>query len=224
MDGHNQSKPPKIHRKSFQTKDRYNKELEVYVKLQSLQGECIPRAIKGRSAGDLSLELTRFQTILDLVVLNEIVITRVVDALARIHAHDVLHFDIKPQHIFYDNHKAFFIDFDLAKILPISSGLPFTGKFEGTTKYASLNQHLGMTPSVIDDWECLFFTLVSILGTKHTCVASIVSSENHYSATQIWLSKLTFFCQHWPQEISPQPASSKMTSACLLYTSPSPRD
>eukprot|EP01098_Paradermamoeba_levis_P009637 TRINITY_DN4032_c0_g1_i2.p1 TRINITY_DN4032_c0_g1~~TRINITY_DN4032_c0_g1_i2.p1 ORF type:complete len:124 (+),score=29.72 TRINITY_DN4032_c0_g1_i2:155-526(+) len=97
MDGHNQSKPPKIHRKSFQTKDRYNKELEVYVKLQSLQGECIPRAFKGGSEGDLFLEITKFHTKLSEVKLTGIVITRVIDALAQIHANHVLHFDIKPK-------------------------------------------------------------------------------------------------------------------------------
>ena len=89
-----------------------------------------------------------------------------------IHNEGIIHRDIKPDNFLIkeDTNMVYMIDFGLARRYITKKdqhiGLSQGRKLTGTARYASVNVHMGMTPSRRDDLESIAYVLLYLLNGK----------------------------------------------------------
>ncbi|KAI5899193.1 kinase-like protein [Schizophyllum commune H4-8] len=118
---------------------------------------------------ELGQDLT---TLSPLTLHNLVVLTcQLLDAVQFIHAHHIVHCDIKPSNVLFQRHPSGvvkLIDFGMAKLYRDPTTLqhrPQTSLrwMHGTKGFASINVHYHIRPSRRDDIESLSYTVLSLL-------------------------------------------------------------
>jgi serine/threonine protein kinase len=101
----------------------------------------VMRWLTGGTLGERMLQ--RFEMDQPLPALSEIaeMLRQIASALDYAHSQGVIHRDIKPNNIMFDNQgNAFLVDFGIAKLMHVTSGLTGTGMTMGTPSFMSPEQ------------------------------------------------------------------------------------
>jgi serine/threonine protein kinase len=87
---------------------------------------------------------------------------QMIDILEELHNNSVIHQDIKPANILFNknNQKIYLIDFGISSIWKEDSIQTRSGKYIGTSRYASISSHNCYTQSRKDDLESLGYVLI----------------------------------------------------------------
>ena len=138
---------------------------------------------------------------------------QMIERIKNLHSKNYLHRDIKPENfligIGYQSNKVYMIDFGLSKKykdnkmnhLPYKEHRPLTG----TTRYASINNHLGIEQSRRDDLESIGYVLIYFLK-KRLPWQGMQGSTKQSKYDKIMEKKLSvninILCKDLPMEFS----------------------
>ena len=98
--------------------------------------------------------------------------------LKRIHEHDIIHQDLKPQNLMKDSKgNLYIIDFGLSTMKVVGKECNKKRGFIGTPRYASLTAHKGKFQTPRDDLESIMYVLAYLYMKKLPWLKINVSKE-----------------------------------------------
>ncbi|TRM58500.1 kinase-like domain-containing protein [Schizophyllum amplum] len=140
---------------------------------------------------DTSLDLDEGLTMRNLIAL----VCQMLDALAHVHSHHIVHCDVKPDNFLFDLNPAVgqikLIDFGISRVYRNPATLEHVQECTmprhiGSRSYISLNVHNHHNPSRRDDMESLAYTIIDLLCDGLPWAYREVESRDVCAIKQTW--------------------------------------